>query len=231
MIARSIALRGGRGFTLVEMMVAVACLAIIMIALMNLFKTLATVWIVGHTDIEMRNSMSAAADRMGRHVRSAIPPYHQDRQNEINFIGLDQGTGTLGNTVGDELKFYPAEWSSDEGVSSNWGTEIQRMYYWLKKNTANDTRIQIEKRTSKVSDTILALSVASDGGGPMAYSIADLDYDYRDIDGTWSTTWDAQLKNRLPALVRITMKSQKGARSRSHVFIARPHARQAHISK
>ncbi|RMH56791.1 MAG: prepilin-type N-terminal cleavage/methylation domain-containing protein [Candidatus Hydrogenedentota bacterium] len=220
-----------RGLSLIELLVAMVCISIILVAFTQMFTGLTDSWRRGFNKTRLKENLGVILATIGPDIRSAVPPYDEDAANEINFVGLNN-TPTLTNSKEDEIKFHAATRSVDEGTASgNYGSEIQRMYYWLKQD-GTSLQIQREKRTSKTTDAIMDFSVASSGGTPFAFHMRRLDGEYYDAAmGTWATTWDAQAKNKLPDLVRLTLGTNIDEDTETIVVVLRPRAREVNITQ
>lgn len=67
----------GEGFTLVEIMVATAVLALLLVSLVQVASAVADTWSTGHSRAERRQHGRAIVDFIGRELRSAALPVHR----------------------------------------------------------------------------------------------------------------------------------------------------------
>lgn len=234
-----------RGFSLIEILVAIIVMGIIMMGFVSVFRSQVTIWMSGAAAIDMNQNTSVLTLKLSPELRSALPPYVQvptvtPATGPVNLIGTDVTAGTQldasANSIDDEIRFHVAARSSVEGADDGdaepgYGGDSSRRYYWLKKNSATDTRIQTDWTTSKSGDMIPPLGSAVPSNDPLAYSFQGFNIEYRDTMGVWSNNWNARTRGALPSLIRVTARTSKNNREQAVVFIARPGATGTRITQ
>lgn len=235
--SRRVRRRALEGFTLIEVMIAMLCMSILMLAFTAMFTALLGIWGRGLGSVEVDQNLALAAQKMGSELRSSIPPYPVAVKGPtyppntasiapLNFIGIDSvGNGSpLTNGQCDEIKAHVAIRSSYEGTppATGAGSEISKIFYWIKKDGLS-YQIQRDVTGSRITDTVPPLTgAASTGNDPFAYFVRSMNVEYRNSAGVWSNSWDARTMGVLPELIRITMVGKSGTAQRNRVYIIRP---------
>lgn len=222
------------GFTLAEMLLAATIFSIIMVGYAGLFNYAIRSWRDTVGRLSVGQNVQGANDRMTIDVRSALPPYTQAvdfNGDKLGFLGLNSNNKLpLTNSQGDELIMHCADYSNSEGsFTSDYGNDIQRRGYWLRREGSTDTRIMYGKGNGKREDIIEAINGGFSSQEGFAYRINGFDVEYYN-GSAWVNTWNAGSSGSLPKLVRFSLQVVQGGTSKTLVSITRPYATSTRIT-
>lgn len=227
--------RDPSGWTLLEMMVAIAAFAPMMLGLLALFQGSMKVFVAGANELDSLQMDRAMIDLTGQHLRSAlfvdntVPSDDADvgagkGRHQFRFLGLDNQANSPTNQdwlSWHGIVFHTTEQDADGGDVQY--LEIQTSTY----ASRNVLRFLTGAGTSKASDATPYPQAALPAGPTAPPSNADnalmdnvalLDFDYA-VDTpaptTWQNTWDSASKKRIPRWVRMSVRvmSEDGADS------------------
>lgn len=225
-----------RGFTLVEMLIAATIFSIIMIGYAGLFNYAIRSWRTTVTKMTANQNVQGASDRMTIDLRAALPPYTEAVDGDgdrIGFLGYDASSRLpLTNSQGDEIIMHCADYSSEEGSfpEANYGNEIQRRGYWLRRSGTTDTRIVYGAANGQRDDPIDEIDQGFSSQNDFAYRVNGFNVEY--YNGTsWSNTWNSQSAGRLPTLIRISMEVIQNGSAKTLVLVTRPYATGTEITQ
>jgi general secretion pathway protein J len=184
-----------RGFTLVEILIALAILAMIVASTFTIFKSSSSSWQKGETRSERYHSARVAMGRMSKEISHAVI-------NEFDgsrFIGTSQDASFI------------AFVSTSSGVF-----ELVEIEYWI------DTEQKLLMRNEQI-DPDYDFST-QDYSDILAGNISELEFSYYD-GLIWSDSWDSDAiseadddKELLPIAVKIKIKIEDKAGKESEVF-------------
>jgi prepilin-type N-terminal cleavage/methylation domain-containing protein len=220
------------GFSLLELLVSALIFSIIMLAFTSLFQTSITSWMAIMARIERTQSVYGGIAVIGMRIRSTLPLYSQ--HSNMAFKG--RTNSTLTNSRMGELEFHSVGYVGREGNPENEGvlgyrpgSDLMRTSYWLRRDTASDSRIQ-QGRTTNLPGGATGVVPPISGGvtgsnDELVLRVLSLSFEYLDSNGAWQTTWDQGSGGLLPRLIRITMvNGRRNQTPVTGVFIVRPMA-------
>ena len=198
-------MRRSRGFTLLELLVAVGLLALLVLVLSLVFSHGLKALHVGYNRAEMYANARTALDEMIREIPTAIC----DGTSSYRFLGVAAaGPGKLrgSGSVGPELYFVGQ-------VAGAGKSDVAEMGYWLSSSNPSDRPPRELMRFYVTDDATTGFELytapafapdfATPGGGTssnlLAENIANLTilYHYRTAPDTWANppveNWDSAL--------------------------------------
>jgi general secretion pathway protein J len=188
--------RSDKGFTLIEILIAIAILGVIMTIVYGSFIQTRKVMGAAEASVEGYREIRAAFRLMTSDISMA---FLSPQQKETTlFVGTDESAG---GTPADNLDFtaYSHHRRDPEAKESD-QTEIG---YFLRKGLEEESALM--RREKKRID-------ASPLSGGKVYEVSSnilgLDLRYRDSEGAWSDSWDSRATEgtpRLPSAVEITL--------------------------
>lgn len=180
------------GFTLLEMLIALALLAIIVAASVTVFRGVAQSWQRGEVRSLRYQNARAIFDVMNREISSILPP---DRQTPLVGLAADDPPLKAGST-GPALFFVAL-------VPGAAPTDVTEIGYWLRGGDQMlmrhlDTDPDVDFQTADADEPL--------GTQVSAWSLAYFD------GAAWQDRWDARQggaqAGRLPKAVRISVTVQ-----------------------
>jgi prepilin-type N-terminal cleavage/methylation domain-containing protein len=191
--------RGRRGFTLVEMMVAVGLMTIIVAVAAQVFKETTDIFTVTTSRVEIYQNARAILDKIETDLRMAFIDAAGNR-----FYGTGNPTADPPNRMAntDVLWFYTySDFFSNEATPKVYRSH--EAYYYLDDTGENNTGI-----LRKAVDPGFGASFAADDYKQLGFNVANLQFEYFDEDGDSSGTWDASTSKTLPVAVKVTIALQ-----------------------
>lgn len=236
---QDIARRRKKGFTLVEILVAVTIFSIIITMLFTVFKVGLESWRRAESNLEIYQNARIALDMMSRELRAAmLDQYYIDASQSppisfITFRGFDSSSpsGWRANSIGDEIYFVAS--LNPQNPPANF--DLCEAGYWLNGNATADTK---DDSLQRLYDPPVGASPPvynfSDGNSSkLASYVTELNFRYHDGAG-FSDTWDSTTGSqagKLPKMVEITITVRERnpinpnipniERFRTNVFIPR----------
>jgi prepilin-type N-terminal cleavage/methylation domain-containing protein len=180
------------GFTLVEMMVAVALMTLIVAVAATVFKETSEIFRITNARVEIYQNGRAILDRMESEIRSAFI----DRDGKY-FYGISNGApgGAPGDRLGETdtlLLNTSAEYFDDNGDVYRAHTA----YYYVDNNKV------FKKFISKDVNNLSAMTTALYEVG---FNVWDLQLRYVGEDGNPVDAWNAETTKTLPVAVQVTL--------------------------
>ena len=194
--------RGAGGFTLIEMLLAVAICAIVLVAINGVFATAVRLRDRTSDAVEESLPINRALEIMQRDLKGTVGPggvMAGDFKCGVQAMGTTMGLSGEAGSAG--LDFF-----TSTGVINDrapWG-DIQEVFYELKAPTdRNQTGMDLVRC---VDHNILATTTQTPEIQPLMGGVQALQLDC--YDGTqWQTTWDTSAGyTNLPVAVRIRIQ-------------------------
>ena len=193
--------RGDSGFTLMEVLIATAILAIVMAIVYGSF--IQTKRVIGKAEgsVEELRGVRAAINRMMRDISMAfisspLPNQTDDNSNNTFFMGTDDYTSGYPNDSIDFTSYSNRIRNKDAKESDQ--TEVG---YYIKRNY-NGKSVLMKREKRRIDSNPVS--------GGKSYEISEdiegLNFRYLD-QGTWSDSWDSRTKTppSTPEAVEITI--------------------------
>lgn len=180
------------GFTLVEILISLAILAMIVTSTFTIFKSSSSSWQKGETRSERYHNARVAIGKMSVEIAQAV----LDEDNSSGFVGEK-----------DEIRFLSF-------VSTSGGVfEMAEIKYWLDKDRKalmrnEDIEPDYDFSTQDYSDIL-------------AEGISELEFSYYDgltWDGRWDSKRDNEIAGVLPKAIKIRLKVEDKKGKESEVF-------------
>ncbi len=191
-----------KAFTLIEMLLAVAICAIVLLAVNGVFATAVRLRDRTSEAVEEARPIDRALDTLYRDLKAAVGPggfLAGDFKCGVQAVGATMGlTGEAGNAG---LDFYTATGTLSDKVP--WG-DLQEVFYELKapsdRNQAGMDLVRCVNRN------LLAMTMQTPEIQRLMGHVQSLEFDC--YDGTqWRTTWDTSAGDtNLPAAIRIRIQ-------------------------
>lgn len=188
-----------RGFTLVEVLVAISILAIVLTSVYGIFSSVSTAR--GRLDADSADYHRARVifDRLGRELRGA---YFAPNFTSLTFVGEAAGDGNL-----NELELTTTAVSP----LSQTGSGIARVRYRLVRDREDPENRLVLLRSEQPA--YQPVSEVSDGDMMrLAAGIENLTIRYY-ANGQWQAGWDGRTSGGLPEMVEMTLqlRTRQGA--------------------
>ena len=187
-------IKGQRGVTLLELMVAVVITSLMGLAIAVTFKQAANAWQKGEARSQRYQNARTGLDRMSEEIKSAL------RYTTGNDGAGNQGTELVGTNNGTEDYLTVITCIPNSGDSI-----VQRISYYI--NSTNEELYrsnEIENKliaTSEFDDTIPVTS----GGSQLALHATGLNITYYDSVGASSDSWNSDTNTALPTRMKIEL--------------------------
>lgn len=195
--------RSNRGFTLMEVILAVAISAVVLVTITAVF----------FGALRLRARTSSALDDL-RPIENAMDLMRRDLENAVPPGGLLAGPlqsgamSGLGTGVGDaSIQVYTTTGQLSD--KAPWG-DIQRVIYQLQEST--NAFAPGKDLIRSVTRNLLSTATEESDDQWLAGGIESLKFSYYD-GANWADSWDASTTTNLPAAVRVTLQlaSERGA--------------------
>jgi len=191
------------GLTLVEVLVAVAILAMIAVLLWGGFSQTARNKAYTEQQVDRHHVARSALERMSRELAAAYVSIHLNPNEALQtvrtaFVGVDRSNGDrVDFTSFSHQRLYRDAHESDQNELS---------YFVTRSNEDPDQRVLARREQSRIDDD------PRRGGRSevLVENIRDFELEYLDpISGDWVRSWDttqtAGQPNRLPSQVKIIL--------------------------
>jgi len=207
-----------KGFTLLELLVAMVITVLLGAALFNVFNLAGRAWQKGEARTQRYQNLRQALDRMSEELRSAILLSATTNPGaDLRFYGRANRNNPA--EYGEELNFISVSHPPDGwDYGSDWTASPPKLrfdcceitYYMLKDAATDETRLMRRCQDQIVPDSDVTATPAYAGGGgiyrPLAERITHLNFSYYDENGAYSDLWNSSTK--LPTRVRIELTAQ-----------------------
>lgn len=189
-----VALRGSaRGFTLIELILAVGIMAIVLIAINSVFFTSMRLHESTNEVVDEALPIQQALGTMRRDFQSAIPP------SESGILTGDFKVGNVSSTTGQpvDVELYTTTGVMRE--NEPW-SETQKVTYALRNpmNVMSPGRDLVRS----VTRNLLATTQLAPGDEQLLSGVQSVQYECYD-GATWNNAWDSTVTTNLPTAVRI----------------------------
>ncbi|MCK4649301.1 prepilin-type N-terminal cleavage/methylation domain-containing protein [bacterium] len=200
-----------RGFTLMELMVAMVITVLLVGALFNVFNLAGRAWQKGEARTQRYQDLRRIMDRMSEEIRSAIllNPDYNAGPDRIPGNADDPDFRFYGE--GEELNFISVSHPPDGWDYGSTPTELRfdccEISYYLSPSGTFNRRLQ----TSNLPDDSIT---AGGTHSPFGERIIRLNFTYYEADGTSHDDWDSgpsgdtYCKGKLPVKVRIGLTAR-----------------------
>lgn len=183
-----------KGFTLVEILISLAILAMIVVSTFTIFRSSTKSWQKGVTRSERYHNARIAMGKMSAEISQAV-------------LGEDSRSRFSGEKK--EIRFLSFISSAAEIF------ELAEIEYWL------DEDGKVLMRNEDVNPDYDFLT--QDESDILASNVSELEFSYHD-GSDWKDTWDSDLneENKLPKAVKVKIKieDKKGRESETFEIIA-----------
>lgn len=207
------AVRVGQGFTLVEVLLALAICAIVLVAIQAVFAT--AVKLRERTSAAVAEGQPAerAFETLRRDLKSAVGPggvLEGDFKCGVQTVGSNMGI--TGDAAGSGLDFFTTSGTISD--SAPWG-DVQEVFYTLRAST--DPQQQGMELVRYVNRNLLSTVLVTPDSQTVLAHISTMEFDC--YDGMeWRNYWDTSSGDtNLPAAIRIRiqMEPQNGTATAS----------------
>jgi type II secretion system protein J len=194
--------RSGRAFTLIEMLLAVAICAIVLLAINGVFATALRLRDKTSDAVEEALPVSRALDILYRDLKGAVGPggiYAGDFKCGVQAVGATMGlSGEAGSAA---LDFYTSTGTISDRAP--WG-DLQEVFYELKAST--DRNEASKDLVRCINRNLLPTTTQTPEIQKLLRNVQTLEFDC--YDGTqWQPTWDTSAGGtNLPVAVRIRIQ-------------------------
>ncbi len=190
------------GFTLVEMLVALAIFALISVAGVTLLQTTSTAQIAVKTRLSILAERHRASALIERDLAQAIDrPVRNDGGATVPAFATGVGNSTASDAL---FGFTRIGWSN---LDNSPRPDIQRVSYVFSDNTLR--RIALNMPDAGQPETTIIFD-----------NVAGVTAQFRGSDGAWRDTWDGANPSPLPRAVALNIQPKKGARLRMLFLVA-----------
>ena len=196
--------RGSRGFTLIEMILAVGIAAIVLIAVNAVFFAALRLRDDTAEMVDAASPVDAAVGFLKRDLECTVTPTNGTSKVMSGGFRVGDGLTSVGASGPVSIEMFTA--TGALSASAPWG-DIQRVTYELRASTdasavgrdlyRSVTRNLLSITTPDVTDQLMLSGVAS-----LKFSC----YDGMQWDDTWDTTSPTAIYTNLPAAVRVDIK-------------------------
>ena len=223
-IKKSRPIQSEKGFTLMEMLVAVTMVAMIALGLWSVFRTSLRAWSRGTEYIDASQRHRNILDMVRKQLASAYPltaPPDSNSPNPVSPIlynPIFQGTETRLHFISlNSLRFHDSPGLTLVNYEVTQGPEGAAIL------------VQREERfLGQIPDYESETDLA--GMTPLFGNLTQCYFEYlsEDEEERWVREWDAQERGQLPEAVAINMAAvDVNGNTRSHIIIVPIHAKQA----
>jgi type II secretion system protein J len=194
--------RGDRGFTLIEMLLAVAICAIVLVAINGVFATAIRLRDKTSETIEKALPLNRALDVLCRDLKGAVGPggfLAGDFKCGVQATGATMGlSGEAGSTG---LDFYTS--TGAISYQAPWG-DLQEVFYELKApSDQNQTGMDLVRCVNR---NLLAMTTQTPEIQRLMGNVQTLEFDCYD-GSQWRNTWDtSSTDTNLPLVVRVRIQ-------------------------
>lgn len=183
-------LKGEKGVTLLELMVALVLTALVGMAVFRVFKTNMDSWQKGEARTQRYQNARIALNRMSKEIRSAILLSTANNPGkDLRFLGTSS-----------TLNFLTASHPPTRGAYENTYEPVELVFDVCEIGYSVDTtnkKLYRRKHRTNIPDTQV------DGGGSsdvLALHVTELAFSYYD-GSDWQTSWDSSTDGGLPYAV------------------------------
>ncbi|MBU0477816.1 prepilin-type N-terminal cleavage/methylation domain-containing protein [bacterium] len=201
-----------RAFTLIEIMITTAVLALLITGIYTIFKGGTDSWTKGNVRMERYQNARAILEMMSREISCAMV----NEARKIYMLGVDESESKVKGTrsTKDELFFvaplYPKSDLEESGNTTK--SDLCELGYWVK----DDTELMQHRRVT--ADFIYETYSGSTNDNPLGLAVAGLRfyYYYNNVDADSQVNWDS-LKDQypidgyadgLPKKIKIVLKTR-----------------------
>ncbi|NQT46350.1 MAG: prepilin-type N-terminal cleavage/methylation domain-containing protein [Candidatus Omnitrophica bacterium] len=188
------------GFTLVEISIVMAILAILSMSLFTVFRISTDSWRKMEAKLMLYQNGRMALDRISRDLSSVFI----ESSSSIHFLAFDDtilpDLRIKTGTAKDELFFVASP------LSDGTGSDVCEVGYWLRASDNMLMRHYVRSTDGAAYDFVFD-DGALDISYPMASYITDLQFKYFDeATLAWVDTWDSSASATLPRAVKVTIR-------------------------
>lgn len=188
----AVPLRDARGFTLIEVLVAVSLLAIVLTSVYGVFGSVNAAKLRLDTDSADYHLARVVFDRLSRDIHGA---YFRSKDKTTLFRG---GINEHGESF---LELTTTAVTVSRAVGA--GIAVVHYRLALDQEFGNGRRVLLRSEQPRQSATVLLASAADERMTRLAPDVAGLTLRFF-TDGTWKDQWEPQ-QNELPQLVEISL--------------------------
>jgi type II secretion system protein J len=191
-----------KAFTLIEMLLAVAICAIVLLAVNGVFATAVRLRDKTSDAVEQSRPINRALDTLYRDLKSTVGPggyLAGDFKCGVQAVGATMGLSGEAGSAG--LDFYTSTGAISD--KAPWG-DLQEVFYELKTpSDRNQTGMDLVRCVNR---NLLATSLQTPEIQSLMSHVQTLEIDC--YDGTqWRNTWDTSLSDtNLPTAVRVRIQ-------------------------
>ncbi len=195
-----------RGFTLIELIIALSIVAVISVSLFASLKVAFRAQSTAETSIEPSRTAELAMEFLRQDIENAMPPADTTGGTTLatgklvgNFVGTDQTDGR--GHPGDDLVFFTTANATDHPSANGEIKKIELLTYVPENSNVTVlarrvTRNLLTNVTPTPDEEILCRGISG--------------FNLRYFDGTdWQDAWDTGTLNVLPAAVEVTIELER----------------------
>lgn len=191
--------RGGRGFTLMELLVCSVIFAVLVGAIYSVFSSALRLREHAYEAIEKELPLGAVADIVRRDLNGAMITTGTLAQP---MLGTPGGGGSARQ---DQLEFYTSTGVMRDRIDEPWG-EVQRVNYYLAPPLAASSAQDGMDLVREIDRNIFAPTPLEPTQQHLLSGVSSLAFDYYCND-TWEPQWDSsQWENKAPQAVRVHLE-------------------------
>ncbi|MDR1727339.1 MAG: prepilin-type N-terminal cleavage/methylation domain-containing protein [Acidobacteriota bacterium] len=217
---------GERGFTLLELLVAVTLVALMVVGIWTALTICINSWVRGVETIDINQRDRNTMDMVRKQIASAYPLV----PNSVTYSPATN-TATMSSTPPIVFRGAAAslQFVSPNSLMSLEGAGLMMVAYEVEEDSDGNTAL-MAKEARYTGQSVGSAGFTS--SVPVFFNLEECLFEYydpgdADEPAAWATEWDTGVKQRLPAAVRLSMVAKEtgfGSRTRQLVIPMRAQA-------